>query len=163
MSLPLLIEALDIERAIGAQRFVQLTTTNATGRAPVSIVADILQVATDEAGRFLAPGFTPDEIVALARRDMAIRRKIAMVGVGVAAVGRPEFIGGDGKFVFQAAYDEARKDLMAIGNKDQRSAAEEQNGTINRTTGVRVGLRRNRATRHYVFADTLYRRGGGPF
>lgn len=162
MSLPLLIEQRDLEMVIGAQRVAQLLDNRGAGRANASIVADILQAGTDEGARFLAPGFSTDEIIALARADASIRRKLARIGIGEAAMGRPEFTGPNGEFLFQKPYEMARKDLMEMGTSKQRSAAEQQIGAVNRRIGPRVGLRKHRP-RSYVFADSPERKGGGPF
>lgn len=162
MSVPLLIEQIDLERCIGAERFAQLEGRLGTGRAGAADVQDLLQTASDEGARLLAPGFTGDELVALVRRDAAIRKKIAWVGIGMATPGRSEYQDTNGKFLFEAVCAEAKKELAAIGRKAAESIGAVQNGTRNRLGGVRVGQRRDRP-RCFNFADTKDRRGSGGF
>jgi len=162
MSIPLLIEDADLELAIGAETFAQLCDHAGRGEAQPRIVQHILRVGSDEAANLLAPGFSTDEIIALVRRDAALRHKIALIGIGVAGVARREFADAQGKFLYADAAQKARAEISAVGTKKERSAAEQQNGSINRRVGPRVGQRVNRP-RYFVFADARGTRGSGGY
>ena len=152
MSIPLLIEPIDIEGCIGAAKVVQLLCDDGTDASRAERLQLLMQTASDGCAGSLMPGFSPGELVALVRRDAYLRRQVAWFAIGMAAEGRSEFQTADGKFLFQAPFDRAVKELRDVGERHLRSIAEKQNGTPNRLLGIRTGDRKRRPYK-MVFAD----------
>lgn len=161
MSVPLLIEVSDLEAVIGPARVAQLFTNDGSGKARAEQQRRLLQDASDTASRYLGPGWTVDELVAIVRSDGGVRRLIAWIAVGMSAEGRPEFADQQGRFLFAAPYGRAIEDLTAMGTARQRTLGEKQTGATNRLIGTRI--KKMRGQRQWVFADGIRHRGSGGF
>lgn len=149
----LLIDQSELELHIGVQTVAQLATDDGGDTPSASVIAKVLQGASDAARGILRKGFTDDQVDdlvdALVGDDQAVKDHILDIAAGLLGQRRPGLLSAEGKTPFSGFRSRGERALREIADAKRRAAGEAGAGN-NR----RLRARTNQPTKTPIFAST---------